>query len=128
MTVHTTHQINLFMTGQGCPRWSRCPFAVDTKAQLHAAQLLEAVSNAERERAAAPDELPLGEWTAFRVKPNLATQSLTTQLQLTNSGQVSHVPCLTFILHALGSASMLCSLCRCSMLPLAVTHVCDCVW
>ncbi|KAL0040215.1 hypothetical protein WJX77_000548 [Trebouxia sp. C0004] len=59
--------------------------AVDTKAQLHAGQLLEAVNNAERERAAAPDEVPLGEWTAFRVKPSLTSHSLTTQLQLTNS-------------------------------------------
>jgi len=51
------------------------------------------VDNAERERAAAPDEVPLGEWTALRVKPNLTSHSLTTQLQLTNSvsttGQVS---------------------------------------
>ena len=57
--------------------------AVDTKAQLPAGQLLEAVSNAERERSAAPGEIPLGEWTAFRVRPSLALHSLTTQLQLT---------------------------------------------
>ena len=62
--------------------------AVDTKAQLRAGQLLEAVSNAERERAAAPDEVPLGEWTAFRVRPSLTLQSLTTQLQLT----ITHSP------------------------------------
>ena len=69
--------------------------AVETKAQLQAGQLLEAVDNAERERAAAPDEVPLGEWTAFRVRPNLTSQSLTTQLQLTSSaappGQVSWI-------------------------------------
>lgn len=66
---------------------------MDTKAQLRAGQLLEAVNNAERERAAAPDEVPLGEWTAVRVRPSLAAQSLTSQLQLAHhsspSGQVS---------------------------------------
>ena len=58
--------------------------AVDTKAQLRAGQLLDAVGNAERERAAAPNEVPLGEWAAFRVRPNPALQSLTAQLQLTD--------------------------------------------
>ena len=57
---------------------------------LHAGQLLEAVSNAERERSAAPGEVPLGEWAAVRVRPSLALHSLTTQLQLTqSSAQVS---------------------------------------
>lgn len=64
--------------------------AVDTKAAVHARQLLAAVSNAERERSAAPGEVPLGEWAAFRVRPSLALHSLTTQLQLTQpSAQVS---------------------------------------
>lgn len=31
---------------------------------------MEAVGNAERERAAAPDEVPLGEWEAVRVRPD----------------------------------------------------------
>ena len=56
---------------------------------MHAGKLLEAVSSAERERAAAPDETPLGKWTAFRVKPNLTSQPLTTQLQLGNSSPLS---------------------------------------
>ena len=65
--------------------------AVDTKATLHAGQLLEAVTNAERERSAAAGEVPLAEWAAFRVRPSLALHSLTTQLQLTQpSAQVSH--------------------------------------
>lgn len=63
---------------------------MDTKGQLHAKELLEAVSNAERERSAAPGEVPLGEWTALRVRPSLGLHSLTTQLQLTQpSAQVS---------------------------------------
>lgn len=65
------------------------PSAVDTKAQLRAGQLLEAVSNAERERAAAPNEVPLGEWSAFRVRPSLTLQSLTTQLQLPTTPSTS---------------------------------------
>ena len=64
--------------------------AVDTKATLRAGQLLEAVTDAERERSAAPGEVPLGEWAVFRVRPSLALHSLTTQLQLTQpSAQVS---------------------------------------
>ena len=68
-------------------------YAVDTKAQVNAAELLEAVGKAERERAAAPDEVPLGQWTAHRIAAdlNLTSQRLTSQLQLTSSPQtVSH--------------------------------------
>lgn len=63
--------------------------AVDTKAQVNAAELLEAVSNAERERAAAPGEVPIGQWTALKVKGNLdmTSQPLTSQLQLSVSKQ-----------------------------------------
>ena len=67
--------------------------AVDTKAQITAAELLEAVGSAERERAAAPDEIPLGQWTAVRVQAdlNLTSQPLTSQLQLTHSHSVSQL-------------------------------------
>ena len=60
-----------------------------TKAQLRAGELLEAVATSERERAAAPDEVPLAEWAALRVKPNLTDPSLTTQLQLTSTADSS---------------------------------------
>ncbi|KAK9915634.1 hypothetical protein WJX75_001835 [Coccomyxa subellipsoidea] len=44
--------------------------AVDRQARMSGPELLEAVGNAERERAAAPDEVPLGEWEAVRVRPD----------------------------------------------------------
>lgn len=47
-------------------------------------ELLEAVGNAERERAAAPDEVPLGEWEAVRVRPD-CNAPLISQALLTNA-------------------------------------------
>jgi hypothetical protein len=44
--------------------------AVDRQARMSGPELLEAVGNAERERAAVPDEVPLGEWEAVRVRPD----------------------------------------------------------
>ena len=67
--------------------------AVDTKAQVGAAELLEAVANAERERAAAPDEVPRGQWTALRVKADLTSQPLTSQSQLDANAQTASFPC-----------------------------------
>ena len=54
------------------------------QAVLPAAGLMEAVANAERERAAAPSEVPLGEWEATRIKPDYGTH-LTTQVLLANA-------------------------------------------
>jgi hypothetical protein len=62
------------------------PLAVDTGASLVAAQLLEAVANAERERASSPGEAPLGEWEAWRVRPRYGG-SLTSQALLENAEQ-----------------------------------------
>ena len=54
--------------------------AVDTQAAVTGAALLSAVAAAERERAAAPGEAPLGDWAAVRIRPDaaapLATQAL----------------------------------------------------
>ena len=49
-------------------------------------ELLEAVGNAERERAAAPDEVPLGEWEALRVRP-APDAPLTSQALLADSDE-----------------------------------------
>ena len=49
-------------------------------------ELLEAVANAERERAAAPDEVPLGEWEALRVRP-APDAPLTSQALLASSDE-----------------------------------------
>jgi hypothetical protein len=57
---------------------------VDTQARLSGPELLEAVGNAERERAAAPDEVPLGEWPALRVRPD-CNAPLTSQALLASS-------------------------------------------
>ena len=48
------------------------------------AELLSAVAAAERERAAAPGEAPLGEWAAVRIRPDAAAP-LTTQALLASS-------------------------------------------
>lgn len=59
---------------------------------------MEAVGNAERERAASPGEAPLGEWEATRIKPDYGSH-LTTQVLLANSEeaktalQVTSWPC-----------------------------------
>ena len=58
--------------------------AVIKQADLSAAGLLEAVGNAERERAATPSEAPLSEWEVTRIKPDYGTH-LTTQVLLANS-------------------------------------------
>ncbi len=54
--------------------------AVDMQAAVTGAALLSAVAAAERERAAAPGEAPLGDWAAVRIRPDaaapLATQAL----------------------------------------------------
>lgn len=72
------------MTGNKCAL-----HAVDTKAQVSAVELLEAVNNAERERAAAPGQIPIGQWAALKVQAdlNLSSQQLTSQLQLSIPSQ-----------------------------------------
>ena len=57
---------------------------MDTQAGVTGAELLGAVAAAERERAAAPGEAPLGEWAAVRVRPDAAAP-LTTQALLASS-------------------------------------------
>jgi DnaJ family protein C protein 13 len=49
-----------------------CLLVVDQQAVLGAGELVAAVAAAERERAASPDEVPLGEWEAQRLRPDLA--------------------------------------------------------
>lgn len=44
---------------------------MDTTSQCSGVELLEAVANAERERAASPSESPLGEWEVIRIRPDL---------------------------------------------------------
>ena len=58
--------------------------AVIKQADLSAGGLLEAVGNAERERAATPTEAPLSEWEVTRIKPDYGSH-LTTQVLLANS-------------------------------------------
>ena len=57
---------------------------MDVRGALGALALLEAVGNAERERAAAPGEAPLGEWEAIRIRPDL-NAPLTSQALLASS-------------------------------------------
>lgn len=66
------------------------PDAVDKQARLTGQELLEAVANAERERAAAPDEVPLGEWVALRVRPD-CNAPLISQALLANSDEAKDV-------------------------------------
>jgi hypothetical protein len=63
---------------------------VDKQARLGGPELLEAVANAERERAAAPDEVPLGEWEAVRVRPD-CNAPLLSQALLSNSDEAKDV-------------------------------------
>ncbi|KAK9822709.1 hypothetical protein WJX81_005943 [Elliptochloris bilobata] len=58
--------------------------AVDTQAGVTGAELLRAVAAAERERAAAPGEAPLGQWAAVRIRSHAAAP-LTTQALLASS-------------------------------------------
>lgn len=58
--------------------------AVIKQADLTATELIGAVANAERERAAMPGEVPVCEWEAVRIKPDYSTH-LTTQALLANS-------------------------------------------
>ena len=46
--------------------------------------MLDQIASAERERAAAPDEVPLGEWEAMRVRPDY-DGALTSQALLVSS-------------------------------------------
>ena len=85
--------------------------AVIKQAVLTAAGLMEAVANAERERAAAPSEVPLGEWEATRIKPDYGTH-LTTQVLLANAEeakaalQVCEVACCPYCAGSPGSELM----------------------
>ncbi len=58
--------------------------AVNKQAQQTGQELLDQVASAERERAAAPDEVPLGEWEAMRVRPDY-DGALTSQALLASS-------------------------------------------
>ena len=60
--------------------------AVNKQAQQTGQELLEQVASAERERAAAPDEVPLGEWEALRVRPDYGS-TLTSQALLASSAE-----------------------------------------
>lgn len=74
--------------------------AVDRQARMSGPELLEAVGNAERERAAAPDEVPLGEWEAVRVRPD-CNAPLISQALLANAEEAKsllQVPHCTFLL------------------------------
>lgn len=66
----------------GGQRSVRC--AVNKQAQQAGQELLEQVAAAERERAAAPGEAPLGEWEALRVRPD-HDGALTSQALLASS-------------------------------------------
>ena len=48
------------------------------------------MGNAERERAAAPDEVPLGEWPALRVRPD-CNAPLTSQALLASSDEAKRL-------------------------------------
>ena len=66
----------------------RC--AVNKQAQQTGQELLDQVANAERERAAAPDEVPLGQWEAVRVRPDFDA-ALTSQALLASSEEAKDV-------------------------------------
>ena len=76
--------------------------AVNKQAQQTGQELLDQVASAERERAAAPDEVPLGQWEAVRVRPDFDA-ALTSQAALASSEEANavlqacslpHDPCL----------------------------------
>lgn len=69
-------------------------------------ELLEAVGNAERERAAAPDEVPLGEWEAVRVRPD-CNAPLISQALLTNAEEAKSLLLVRYLTQ-----------CRLQILPL----------
>lgn len=63
---------------------------MDTSGALGAEELVEAVACAERERAAQPDQVPLGEWEAWRIRPHYS-HSLTTQALLQNAEEAKEL-------------------------------------
>lgn len=66
----------------------RC--AVNKQAQQTGQELLDQVANAERERAATPDEVPLGQWEAVRVRPDYDA-ALTSQALLASSEEAKDI-------------------------------------
>ena len=66
----------------------RC--AVNKQAQQKGQELLDQVASAERERAAAPDEVPFGQWEAVRVRPDYDA-ALTSQALLASSEEANDV-------------------------------------
>ena len=70
-------------------RGSNC-CAVNRQAQQAGQELLEQVAAAERERAAAPGESPLGEWEAVRVRP-AHDGALTSQALLASSEEAQDI-------------------------------------
>lgn len=88
-------------------------FAVIKQADLTAEGLMSAVGSAERERAAAPGEVPLGEWEATRIKPEYGPH-LTSQALLANSEEAK----AALQVQDLRRASLRCSASR--------KRVCDC--
>ncbi len=72
-------QLHAFMTLLHC-------LAVIKQAELTSAGLLEVVGNAEREKAATPQEAPLSEWEVTKIKLDYGTH-LTTQVLLANSDE-----------------------------------------
>ena len=70
---------------------------MNKQAQQTGQELLDQVANAERERAAAPDEVPLGQWEAVRVRPD-HDAALTSQALLASSEEAKDVLQACFIL------------------------------
>ena len=70
---------------------------MNKQAQQTGQELLDQVASAERERAAAPDEVPLGEWEAMRVRPDY-DGALTSQALLASSQEAQDLlqACFTF--------------------------------
>ena len=80
-SCYLPHLITSF-PGHPQDAWVLC--AVNKQAQQTGQELLDQVASAERERAAAPDEVPLGQWEAMRVRPDY-DGALTSQALLASS-------------------------------------------
>ena len=78
---------------------------MNKQAQQTGQELLDQVASAEREHAAAPDEVPLGEWEAMRVRPDY-DGALTSQALLASSEEAQDLlqACFTQHLPSSGKA------------------------